>query len=1020
MTQLALRDFDAYFQELHGHEPFPWQRRLVQRILGVSRDQDGTPSGWPRVLALPTASGKTACLDVAVFTLACQANAEAEHRTAPRRIFFVVDRRVIVDEAHERALSIARELDEARSGVLARVAANLRKLSGAGEAEPPLVAFQLRGGIYRDDAWARTPLQPTIIASTVDQLGSRLLQRGYGVSRRSWPIHAGLAAHDSLILLDEAHCAQPFEETVEAVQRYRAWAEESLPAPFNFVSMTATPRQEVAAEHVFRLEDEDSGNAVLALRLEARKPVELIPPLPAKSGVPRLVQALADQAHAFARDGARRIALLVNRVDTARRLHDHLEEKHGQKVLMVGRMRPRDRDELIRKWGPHLRATENRCDHDDPIFVVATQCLEVGANLDFDAMVTECASLDALRQRFGRLNRLGGDHGRGAIVVSGADLQKNQVDFVYGTALRETWEWLNQVAAPPAAGQDHPIIDFGIEAFDSVWRDALAGDPDMRERLSPPAPSAPVMLPAHLDLWAQTAPVPAPDPDPSIFLHGPERGAPEVQVCWRADLEIPEKEFPDWKTLRALWANTVALVPPTSAECMPVPLHVVVRWLRNERRPDAELADVEGSTAQGGVDEDQERDGVHRMVLRWRGPEDSEIADGGAPPRPGDTVVIPAGYHGWEVFGHIPAREDASGLVDIGDAEYRKRRRRSVLRLHPRLMEGYPAGPVKEALQLLALRDQATVDVSTLGEEAGEVLADLNLDTQDLDAGDLKTILEDLRHFGFDTVPHPSGVGWVLRGKAQPRDDSPAQRTGRILAVDTFTTDDDSASAAERAQPLDEHCRGVAELAAAFARGCGVPEALAQDLRLAGMLHDLGKADPRFQAWLQGGSSLAAQLAPRPLAKSRRMPEDRRERERARRRAGYPEGARHELVSVRLAESHDEALGGAHDPDLVLHLIASHHGHCRPFAPVIADEEPVEVRIDHDGRALACSSDTALERIDSGIAERFWRLVHRYGWWGLAYLEGIFRLADHRRSEVESQQANHRKQEGEASRRRSA
>lgn len=201
---------------------------------------------------------------------------------------------------------------------------------------------------------------------------------------------------------------------------------------------------------------------------------------------------------------------------------------------------------------------------------------------------------------------------------------------------------------------------------------------------------------------------------------------------------------------------------------------------------------------------------------------------------------------------------------------------------------------------------------------------------------------------------------------------------------------------------LADHLDGVAALVQSLATRLGLPAELAADLALAARWHDAGKADPRFQRWLHGGSEYKALTQREPLAKSREAVLSRQALRASRERAGYPAGCRHELLSVALMDNGDAAVrGGAHDWELVLHLVGSHHGYCRPLAPVLIDDQPVPVRFERDGSSVTRSSAHDLARIDSGVADRFWTLIERYGWWGLAWLEAILRLSDHRQSAIE-------------------
>ncbi|GAB4250846.1 MAG: hypothetical protein Kow00109_26680 [Acidobacteriota bacterium] len=1013
-ARLGLDEFALFFKALHGHEPFDWQRELARRVLrGLARGEGNHESkqkgGWPRTMELPTAAGKTAVLDIAVFAMA----ADSSHpRRAPRRCFFVVDRRVVVDSAYERARHIAGKLAAASDGVLRRVADRLRELSGG---DIPLATAILRGGMYREDNWALAPTQALLVVSTVDQVGSRLLNRGYGVGDRMKPVHQGLVANDSLIVLDEAHVSAPFAQTLTAVETYQAWAETRVATPFQIVRMSATLTGE--AEFSLRQVEEEHGlDERLEPRLRAHKRAKLqlvkmeTPPKRKddRAGWRRFRQgrpardetfaaAYVETARELLRTGRSRVGVVVSRVGLARRVFETLRLGDDANVtLLTGRIRPLDRDRVLNAILPTLRPSAET-ESGRPLLVVATQCIEVGADLDFDAVVTDCVSLDALKQRFGRLDRIGRFGESPAVILARQDAvdRKAEPDPIYGEALRAAWQWLEKVASESGGKrgrgkQSHSIVDFG-----SRWLPPV--DPPARSKLLAPQGEAPLLLPSYLDAWAQTAPRPSAEPEVALWLHGQSAASADVQVVWRADLN-PEN-LDHWETI-------VSLCPPASVEALPLPVYVARDWLNQVTA--GEVADLEAATDERL----REQEGAptrpqKRPFLRWSGDE-SQVSTDPRILQPGDTIVVPFSYGGADRFGWNP--DARTSVEDLGDEAQWVQRNRAILRLHAEVVTSWLTPHARDDFNSKQPPLPVASDVQEMEESDHRERIDQFLhwivheDTLPDWVRKVANVLLDDPH--RRVIAYPDGQGVALRASRRLRQ----THTGTLEASE-FTSEDDGSSFTT-AVALSRHCRGVESFARRFAERCGLPPELTEDVALAAWFHDVGKADPRFQTMLHGGDEVSAAMATEPWAKS--GVQGRAERERTRFLAGYPKGERHEILSLAMVQSCVEAAKHARDLDLVLHLVASHHGCCRPLAPPQSEEE-VAVALEHGDLRLTGALPAYAGRLDSGVPDRFWRLLRRYGWFGLPYLEAILRLADHRQSEHEENSgADYRGQDGEA------
>lgn len=381
--------------------------------------------------------------------------------------------------------------------------------------------------------------------------------------------------------------------------------------------------------------------------------------------------------------------------------------------------------------------------------------------------------------------------------------------------------------------------------------------------------------------------------------------------------------------------------------------------------------------------------------------------------KPGDTIILRAQSGGWKALGILPEElpdpavtleapdHEVLRKIDVAEQATRDMHRRAVLRvcrvLWPPPVNGTAAA---ELMDLATVIDpEKDLQPAKVRELLRRLLSEetpgWNLDIMQKEIIGHLSKTEKIPELRVD--PYPHGDGFVISTKKLMK----AQDT---LDFESVVTEEDEPFEALKTVNLDVHTKDVvAHVDRALAL---LPlEPWKESLIQAANLHDWGKADWRFQAMLRSSPVFAAMASGILLAKSGTINSSAKARREARRRAELPKNFRHEMLSVQMAES---AVGKSMLPAeetlqaLTLHLLATHHGYARPFAPVVEDDSPPDVSLSMREKQVHVTSAERIEHpshaLNSGITERFWQFTRHHGWWGLAFLEAVLRLADQRAS----------------------
>lgn len=859
---LTTADFPEFFAEMYdGAQPYSWQVRTLEQLIDDGR--------WPESIVAPTGSGKSAVADIHVFA---RALAVQNGLAIPRRLVLVVGRRALVDSQADHARVLQQRLASPTDGsVMESVASHLESERFGGDG--PLSVSVIRGGLTPDRGWIDQPTQTQILCMTPDMFGSRLLFRGYGESRSARPRSAGLLSFDTAVVIDESHLNVQLSATVRRVREIvrEAPVSDSIP-PLQIVETTATPQPSTPTGITVSEDSLDlarESDRQLSVRLTATKTPTLVGlsewPLP-KTGTARsdALETIVQSAVDLRSDAGGTVGVILNRIADAVAVAERLKKAQYRTVLRVGPMQPLKGLQVASEH-PTLLTPEGDSSVD---FLVATQTIEVGVDIDLHGMVTEIASAPALVQRLGRVNRRGRYARADVVVVGPSEGVEVTAPAPYTEEeIREARAWLADITSRlndlSPASLAHTVIPAGSSRRLLLEKLAIA----------------------DVEQLSHTSEELFVEPDLDIWLHD-ELGTAEqnVGVIGRVLPSSPELRLP-----------LLNLTPPQSHEIYPATFGRIRRAFEEEKKRRQRRRSSPGSA-----------DETYAYIFRdsqWLAFEENQRL------KAGDVICFPHdAAHAMEgVF--LPS----TGADALGDSL-------SVWRSSPEISDQLPWP------RQLVLHESTTDDPMRGAPESTDSAAVLFHIEQAVKDGDDPTLAVVDERMAASGRP-----GWLtdIFGDMETdvsaiRLDVAPQRSNGSVAWAVLTLESPSHLEEESRQEwtpsgqvrLSEHQRDVEARAERLAGDVGLMDSLTNAITTAARHHDDGKAHPFFQLRL-GNRSQEGVL----LAKSGRRKNLSRSRTGS---DGLPIGWRHEQYSVLLNADEDWPLR-----DLILRLIGTTHGHGR-------------------------------------------------------------------------------------------